>query len=126
MSGRVFIMSERVNKSISWSTVYCTCIFNTTRTGSRTGNGFKITIFPPPKQKREILFEATRTCIWLKLDVCSMCMRFATQRTVIQVVKLGSIFCQSEWHFHHFLTLKARQIYSLPITDCFLVFKSRF
>ena len=26
----------------------------------------------PSKQEREILFEATRTCVWLKLDVCSM------------------------------------------------------
>ena len=34
----------------------------------------------PSKQEREILFEATRTCIWLKLDVCSMSVRFATQQ----------------------------------------------
>ena len=34
----------------------------------------------PPKQERETLFEATRTCIWLKLDVCRMCVRFATQQ----------------------------------------------
>ena len=34
----------------------------------------------PSKQEREILFEATRTCIWLKLDVCSMCVRFTTQQ----------------------------------------------
>ena len=34
----------------------------------------------PSKQEREILFEATRTCIWLKLDVCSMRVRFATQQ----------------------------------------------
>ena len=33
----------------------------------------------PSKQEREILFEATRTCIWLKLYVCSMCVRFVTQ-----------------------------------------------
>ena len=33
----------------------------------------------PSKQKREILFEATRTCVWLKLDVCSISVRFATQ-----------------------------------------------
>ena len=26
----------------------------------------------PSKQEREILLEATRTCVWLKLDVCSM------------------------------------------------------
>ena len=25
------------------------------------------------------LFEATRTCVWLKLDVCSIRVRFATQ-----------------------------------------------
>ena len=34
----------------------------------------------PSKQEREILFEATRTCVWLKLDVCSMCLRFVTQQ----------------------------------------------
>ena len=31
-------------------------------------------------QEREILFVATRTCVWLKLDVCSMFVRFATQQ----------------------------------------------
>ena len=34
----------------------------------------------PSKQEREILFEATRTCVWLKIDVCSMRVRFATQQ----------------------------------------------
>ena len=34
----------------------------------------------PSRQEREILFEATRTCVWLKLDVCSMRVRFATQQ----------------------------------------------
>ena len=34
----------------------------------------------PFKQEREILFEATRTCVWLRLDVCSMRVRFATQQ----------------------------------------------
>ena len=74
-------MNERVNESISWS------IFNATKTGNgfnkimRTGNGFnKVIIYIlPSKQKREILFEATRTCVWLKFHVCSMCVRFATQ-----------------------------------------------
>ena len=53
-------------------------IFNATR----TGNGFNkvIMYILPSRQEREIVFEATRTCIWLKLDVCSMCVRFATQR----------------------------------------------
>ena len=48
----------------------------------RTGNGFyKVIIYIlPSKQEREILLEATRTCVWLKLDVCSMCVRFATQQ----------------------------------------------
>ena len=32
------------------------------------------------KTEREILFEATRTCVWLKFDVCSMRVRFATQQ----------------------------------------------
>ena len=65
-------MNERVNESISWS------IFNATR----TGNGFNkvIMYILPSRQEREILFEATRTCVWLKLDVCSTCVRFATQQ----------------------------------------------
>ena len=48
----------------------------------RTGNGFNkvIMCILPSKQEREILFEATRTCIWLKLDVCSMRVSFATQQ----------------------------------------------
>ena len=66
----------------------CNSIFNTTRTDSgfnkimSTGNGFNkvIMYILPFRQEREILFEATRTCVWLKLDVCSMCMRFATQQ----------------------------------------------
>ena len=75
-------MNERVNESISRS------IFNAKRTGNefnkimRTGNGFNkvIKYILPSKQEREILFEATRTCVWLKLDVCSMSVRFATQQ----------------------------------------------
>ena len=45
------------------------------------GNGFNkvIMYILPSKQEREILFEATSTCVWLKLDVCSMCARFASQ-----------------------------------------------
>ena len=73
-------MNERVNESISRS------IFNATRTGNefnkimRTGNGFNkvIMYILPSRQEREILFEATRTCVWLELDVCIMCVRFAT------------------------------------------------
>ena len=82
-------MNERVNESISRS------IFHATRTGNgfkkimRTGNGFNKIMrtgngfskgLGSRKQEREILFEATRTCVWLKLDVCSMRMRFATQQ----------------------------------------------
>ena len=75
-------MSERVNESISRS------IFNATRTGNvfnkimSTSNGFNkvIMYILPFRQEREILFEATRTCVWLKLYVCSMCVRFATQQ----------------------------------------------
>ena len=76
-------MNERVNESISWS------IFNATRTGNRfnkimrTGNGFNkvIMYILPSRQEREILFEATRTCVWfIELDVCSMHVRFATQQ----------------------------------------------
>ena len=54
-------------------------IFNTIMI---TGNGFnKVFMYIlPSRQEREILFEATRTCIWSKFDVCSMCARFATQQ----------------------------------------------
>ena len=59
-----------------------------TRTGNgfnkimRTCNGFNTVIMYilPSKQGREILFEATRTRVWLNLDVCSMRVRFATQQ----------------------------------------------
>ena len=59
-----------------------------TRTGNgfneimRTRDGFNTVIMYTlqSKQEREILFEATRTCVWLKLDVCSMRVRFATQQ----------------------------------------------
>ena len=82
MSGRLFIMNEHVNESISLG------IFNSRRTGNgfnkivRTGNGFNkvIMYILSSKQEREILFEATRTYVWLKHDVCSMCVRFATQQ----------------------------------------------
>ena len=50
----------------------------------RTGNLIrfnKVVIFIlPSKQQKEILFEATTTCAWLKLVVCSICLRFATQQ----------------------------------------------
>ena len=63
-------MNERVNESRS--------IFNATRTGNgfnkimSTGNGFnKVIMFIlPSRQERERLFAATRTCVWLELDVC--------------------------------------------------------
>ena len=52
-----------------------------------TGNGFNkvIMYILPSRQESEILFEATRTCVWLELDVCSMCVRFATQQINHQV-----------------------------------------
>ena len=65
-------------------------VFNATRTGNglnkimSTGNGFNkviIIYILPSRQERETLFEATRTCVWLKLDVCSMSVRFATDTT---------------------------------------------
>ena len=70
-------MKERVNESISRS------IFNATRTSNgfnkimSTDNGFNkvIMYILPSRQEREILFEATRTCVLLELDVCSV---FAT------------------------------------------------
>ena len=72
----------RVNGSISWS------ILNVTRTGNgfnkimSTGNEFNkvIMYILPSRQEREILFEATRTCVLLERDVSSMCVRFATQQ----------------------------------------------
>ena len=71
-----------MNESISRS------IFNATRTGNgvnkimSTGDGFNkvIMYILPSRQEREILCEATTTCVWLQLDVCSMCVRFATQQ----------------------------------------------
>ena len=60
-------MNESVNESISRS------IFNATMDGINkimsTGNGFNkvIMYILPSRQEREILFEATRTCVWLKL-----------------------------------------------------------
>ena len=46
------------------------------------GNRFNkvIMYILPSRQERETLFEATRTCIWLELDVCGMCVRFAMQQ----------------------------------------------
>ena len=76
-------MNEHVNESISRS------IFNAMRTGGNgfnkimsTGNGFNkvIMYILSSRQEREILFEATRTYVWLELGVCSMCVRFATQQ----------------------------------------------
>ena len=73
-------MNERVNECISRS------IFNATRTDH--GNGFNkimstgdifkkvIMYILPSRQEREILVEATRTCVWLKLclqHVCEIC-----------------------------------------------------
>ena len=70
-------MNESVNESISRS------IFNATRTGNgfnkmSTGDGFNkvIMYILPSRQKREILVEATRTYVWLKLclqHVCEIC-----------------------------------------------------
>ena len=62
-------MNERVNESISRS------IFIATRSGNgfnkimSTGDRFNkvIMYILPSRQEREILFEATRTCVWLKL-----------------------------------------------------------
>ena len=97
-------MNESVNESISWS------IFNATRTSNgfnkiiRTGNDFnKVIIYIlPSEQKREILFEATRTCVGLKLDVCSMCVGFATQsrpKWLNQAGKSGQIFAKASSAF---------------------------
>ena len=77
-------MNERLNESIQFPEY----LQRATRTGNgfnkimRTSNEFNAVILYilPSKQEREILFEATRTCVWLKLDVCSMRVRFATQQ----------------------------------------------
>ena len=61
---------------------------NVTRTGNgfnkimSTGNEFNkvIMYILPSRREREILFEASKTCVWLELDVFSMCVRFATQQ----------------------------------------------
>ena len=77
-------MNERVNETIIISE-YQFKTFNATKTGNgfnkimktgNAGNGFnKVNIYiVPSKQERKILFEATRTCVWLKLDVCGMCV----------------------------------------------------
>ena len=70
-------MNERVNESISRSILR---FFNARRTGNgfnkimSTGKFNKVIMhILPSRQEREILFEATRICIWLKPDVCSMC-----------------------------------------------------
>ena len=69
-----------MNKSISRS------VFKATRMGNgfnqimRAGGGYnKIIIYDEQKREIHVLFEATRTCVWMKLDVCSMCVGFATQ-----------------------------------------------
>ena len=76
-------MNERVNESISRS------ILKATRTGINgfnkimsVGNGFNKVIMHilPSRQEREIMFEATRACIWFELEVCSMRVRFPTQQ----------------------------------------------
>ena len=46
----------------------------------RSGNEIKLAMDLIRKQEKEILFEATRRCVWLKLDVCRMRVRFATQQ----------------------------------------------
>ena len=49
----------------------------------------KIIYTVPSKQKSEILFEVTSTCVWLKHDICSMCVRFANYRDRPEVVASG-------------------------------------
>ena len=70
-------MNERVNESILRSILQRELVIIMS-----TGNGFNkvIMYILSSRQEREILFEATRTCVWLELDVCSMCVRFATQQ----------------------------------------------
>ena len=43
----------------------------------------------PSKQESKVLFEATRTCVWLKLDVYSMRVKFATQQRDTSEALLG-------------------------------------
>ena len=47
--------------------------------------------------------EATRTCVWLKLDVCRMLVRFATQqRDTSGLVNLRLNILPREQRFHNF------------------------
>ena len=75
-------MNEHVKESFSRSILHAMRSgngFNNKIMG--TGNGLNkvIMYILPSKQKREILFEAVRTCVCLKLDVCSMCVTIATK-----------------------------------------------
>ena len=72
----------------------------------------------PSRQEREILFEATRTCVLLELDVSSMCVRFETQQRdatglINHQVKY---FAKANSAFTIFLHRRHdTEIYSLPI-----------
>ena len=123
-------MNERVNESISQS------IFNATRTGNgfnkimSTGNRFNkvIMYILPSRQERETLFEATRTCIWLELDVCGMCVRFAMQQhdTSGLINHQVKYFAKVNSAFIIFLQRRHGRFFKfIPIKDCFLVFESR-
>ena len=80
--------SEYLSWMRMWMRVISRSIFNAKRTGNglnkimSTGNGFNkvIMYILHSRQEREILVEASRTCVLLELDVCSMCVRFATQQ----------------------------------------------
>ena len=76
------------------------------------------------KQEREIPFEATRTLVWLKLDVCSMCVRFATRQCDTSSLTNHQVkhFAKANSAFSIFLHRKHGRF----IVYCFLVFESRF
>ena len=73
-------MNERVNESISRN------IFTATRTGNgfntiiSTGNWFNKGLGLGSRKGKYCLKQLVRTCVWLKLDVCTMRVRFATQQ----------------------------------------------
>ena len=97
-------MNERVNESISQS------IFNAMRTGKefykimRTSKKVIMYILPS-RQEREILFKATRTCVWLKLCLQHVCVRFATQQrdTSGLINHQAKYFAKADYAFTIFL-----------------------
>ena len=77
-------------------------------------------IYYPLQQTREILFEGTGTCVWLKLDVCSMCVRFETQ-TRTKCLNQAKYFAKANSTFTIFLHWRHDRltVYQLKTFPCF-------